>query len=148
MFAGAHIGCVFPSSAYFSVIAVPASTKNPFRTRIGVTDCREEQCDPDAASPSHSQSGGIFVSKPAALLLLSAQPDCHFFHGVGPVSAAFYLAHYGEPAVLIATFNPHHSPGAAQLTLPRYQIERRNVHLDLHLRAYRRTARSEDKHSV
>jgi hypothetical protein len=81
-------------------------------------------------------------------LLLGAQRDCDFFYGVVPVCAVFYSANDCEPAELIATFNPHNSPGATQLTLPRDQIECRNVHLDLYLRADRRAARREDKHAV
>jgi hypothetical protein len=81
-------------------------------------------------------------------LLLAAQSDRHFFYFyvVVPASAVFYSANDCETAELTATLNPHDSPGAAKLTPPRYQIERRNIQLDIHMRAYRRAARREDKH--
>jgi hypothetical protein len=68
-------------------------------------------------------------------LLLGAQRDSHFFYGVVPVPAVFDSANYRETAELTATFNPHDFSGVAKLTLPRYQIERGNVHLDLQWRA-------------
>jgi hypothetical protein len=85
--------------------------------------------------------------------LLGAERDRRFFfffffYGVVPASAVFYSANYCETMELTATFNPRDSPGAAKLTPPRYQIERRNVQLDIHMRAYRRAVRREDKHSA
>ena len=62
------------------------------------------------------------------------------------VQVTFHSTGYRESSELITSFNPHNPAGAAKLTLPRYQIERRNVQLDLNLYAYRRAARREDKH--
>ena len=69
-----------------------------------------------------------------------------FFFFVVVQMFTFHSTGYRESSELIASFNPDNSPGAAKLTLPRYQIESRNVQLDLNLHAYRRAARREDKH--
>lgn len=69
-----------------------------------------------------------------------------FFVFVVVQMVTFYSTGYCESSEWIARFNPDNSPGAAKLTLPRYQFKSRNVQLDLNLHAYRRTARREDKH--